>query len=284
MDTTNIFTVTPMSQDITLDAGDVYEGSVTVANPANASEDFEYRVVVSPYAVEGDDYEADFLSESVRTQVVDWITVENPTGTLKPNETVSVKFTIRIPETAPAGGQYAALLISSNTDAGPSSGISVNNVFEMASLIYVNISGETIEDGAVLENKIPGFVTASPIRVSALITNNGNSHQIARVGLEVKDAFSSTVVYPTPGDSGAINEVIMPETSHTVTRDISGVSTIGVYEVTQTIDYLHERHQAKQIVVVCPIWFMTLVLITIVTVVAAIVYRIKSVRRRKRVL
>ena len=44
MDSSNIFTVTPMSQQIELEAGQTYVGYVTVANPANASADFNYQV------------------------------------------------------------------------------------------------------------------------------------------------------------------------------------------------------------------------------------------------
>lgn len=284
MDTTNIFTVTPMSHNISLEAGEVYEGYVTVANPANAAEDFSYKVEVSPYAVIGEDYEADFASESTHTQIADWVTIENPTGVLKPNETVNVRFKIEVPETAPAGGQYAALMISSNTDSTVSGDVSVNNIFEMASIIYANITGETIEAGEVLENTIPGFVTATPIQVSALITNTGNAHEIARISLEVKSFFSATPIYPRPGESSVINEVIMPGTSRYVTRDIAGISPLGIYEVTQTINYLGENHQLKQTIVACPVWFMALAIATIAAITVAIVHRVKTSRRKRRVL
>ena len=60
MDTTNIFTVTPMSYNIELSAGQEYSSTLTIVNPANAAKDFNYKVGISPYAVEGDDYEVDF--------------------------------------------------------------------------------------------------------------------------------------------------------------------------------------------------------------------------------
>lgn len=284
MDTTNIFTVTPMNHNIELEVGQEYHGEVTVANPANAARDFSYKVEVSPYAVVGQNYAADFATESVRTQIADWITIENPTGVLKPNETASVKFTIKVPETAPAGGQYAALLVSSNIEANGGNGLSVNNVFEMASVIYADIAGETIRDGKVTSNTVPGFVTATPIQVSATITNNGNAHEIARIGLEVKSFFSATPIYPQPGENGVINEVIMPETSRYITRDITGVSPLGIYEVTQTINYLGENYQVKQTVVACPIWFMAMVLITITAIVVTVVHQVKAAHRKKRVL
>lgn len=280
MDITNIFTVTPMSHEINLSAGEVYTGSVTVVNPVDAVRDFNYKVVVSPYAVIDDDYTADFATQSERTQIADWITIDEPTGTVAPNSSRKVNFTITVPETAPAGGQYAALMVSANTDAESGSGVAVNNIFEMASIIYANIAGETIRDGDVLENNIPGFVAEMPIKVSAMLQNNGNSHEIARVSLEVSSFFAATPIYPSAGDSGTLNEVVMPGTTYYATRDITGLSPLGIYTVTQTIDYLGERYQRQQVVVACPLWFMALVAITIAAVVAGIAHRVKIRKRR----
>ena len=284
MSSSNIFTIAPMSHTISMEAGDTYDGYITIANPVNAEEDFDYRVTVAPYAVTGEDYAADFSSKTARTQIVDWITIENPVGTLGPNESTKIHFVINIPETAPAGGQYAAIVIGSNSDAEVSGGVSVNNVFEMASIIYAEVTGNTIEDGAVLENSIPGFVTNIPIRVSTLLTNTGNAHEIARISLEVKNFFSATQIYPQPDESGIVDEVIMPETSRYVTRDITNVSPLGIYEVTQTVDYLGEINQLKQIVVACPIWFMALVIVTIIAVITSIIFRIKSSRRKRHIV
>lgn len=284
MDTTNIFTVTPMSYNIELSAGQEYSSTLTIVNPANAAKDFNYKVGISPYAVEGDDYEVDFTTESIRTQIADWITIENPIGTLRPNEIAKVKFTIKVPETAPAGGQYAALMVSSNNENKINGNISISNVFEMASIIYANIKGETVRDGELIDSTIPGFVTKLPIRISATLVNNGNAHEIAKTNLEVKNLLSPQIIYPQPGESGMINEVIMPETSRYITRDITGTSQLGVYEVTQTINYLGQDYKFRQTVVICPIWFMVLSIVTVTAIVALIINRIKKYRRKRRVL
>ena len=97
MDGGNMFMVTPMSQRVALDAGSTYGGYITIANPSNATEDFHYKVVVSSYNVLDEQYTADFLTRSDRSQIVDWITVDNPTGTLKPNETTKVHYKINVP-------------------------------------------------------------------------------------------------------------------------------------------------------------------------------------------
>ena len=280
MDITNIFTVTPMSHNVELAAGETYTGTVMIVNPADATQDFHYKVTVAPYAVVDDEYTADFATQSQRTQIADWITLDEPTGVIEPNGVKKVNFTITVPETAPAGGQYAALMVSANTDTEASEGVAVNNVFEMASVVYAHIDGETVRDGAVLENNVPGFVTAMPIRVGAMLENNGNSHEIAQISLEVTSIFSATPIYPKEGESGVVNEVIMPETSHYATRDITGLSPLGIYTVTQTIDYIGEQSQVKQVVVACPIWFMALMMITISAIVATIVKRARKRRGR----
>lgn len=283
MDTTNIFTVTPMNQSIKLEAGQVYTGSITVANPANAANDFHYKVEVSPYSVIGEDYAADLATMSDRSQIVDWIKIDTPTGVLKPNEVAEVKFTITVPETAPAGGQYAALMVSSENNNLSSGGVSVNNIFEMASIIYANVAGETIQAGEVSGISVPGFVTSLPITVGATIKNDGNSHETARIALEVKSFFSATPLYPSSGETGIIAEVIMPGTTRYITREINGISSLGIYEVKETINYLGKNTTFSQTVVSCPVWFMALVFVTVMAVAVAIVRSIRAHRIKHKV-
>ena len=60
----NKFIVSPMSQDIFLKPGETYEGSITVANPADATENFYFKVSIYPYSVSGENYAQDFLTQS----------------------------------------------------------------------------------------------------------------------------------------------------------------------------------------------------------------------------
>ena len=277
MDNSNMFTVTPMSQSAELDAGDTYEGDIIVANPANAKGDFHYKVEVSAYGVKGEGYEADFLTEGERSQIVEWTTIENPTGVLKPNESAKVHYKVVVPENAPAGGQYAALLVSSNDDASASDGVAVNNVFEMASILYAKINGDLIHKGELLGSKVPGFVTSLPLTVEASFKNDGNIHEVAYISLEVRSYFSSENIYPKKDESGTVQEVIMPGTTRYVTRDIEGISPLGIYDVVQTVSYMGESVTNHQMVIVCPIWFMALVLATIAAIIVFIIRSVKKI-------
>jgi hypothetical protein len=281
MEDLNVFTVTPMNQKLDLDPGKTYTGSITVVNPDNATKDFKYKASISSYGVVGEGYDVDFVTQSEHTQIVDWIKIENPTGTIKPNGTAKVNFTIKVPRTAPAGGQYATILVSSADDGDSGDGLAVKNIFEMASIIYANVSGETKHEGEILDNHVPGFVTSIPIQVSAGFKNDGNSHEYARISLQVKSVFSSSLIYPTEDESGVVEEVIMPGTTRYTAKNIEGISPLGIYEVTQTVNYMGDVKTVKQIVIASPIWFMALVLLTIGAIVLTIVASIKKHRHKR---
>ena len=283
MDTNNAFTITPMSQNIELKAGETYEGTLTIANPADAKQDFYYKITVSPYTVIGEDYKADFATTSAYSEIVNWIKIEEPTGVLKPNESKKVSYKIVVPESAPAGGQYASLMVSSNDEVNAEGGATINNVIEMASIIYADIDGETVRDGKMDEATIPGFVTTMPIQIGTRFTNNGNTHEVAKIDLTVKSFFSSSTIYPESDENGAIAEVIMPGTTRYVTRDITNLSPLGIYEVTQSISYLGENYQIKQTVIACPVWFMALVAVTVGAIITLIIARVKKKRSGRKV-
>ena len=194
----NMFTLMPMSQSINLKPGETYEGSITVVNPTDAKSDFAYKVSVTPYGVSGEDYTAildpQYITE--RTSMSKWIKIEEPTGKVKPNESKEVKFTIKVPENAAGGGQYATIAVTSDQEASGSDGVAVQNVFEMASIIYATIDGEIIHEGSILENNVPQFVTSAPITLSARIENKGNVHETATFTIEVSDFFTGNVILP----------------------------------------------------------------------------------------
>ena len=279
--TNNAFTLMPMNQNISLKPGEVYEGSVRVINPSYATEDFEYKAEVTPYGVVGQDYTADLLSESDRTQISKWVKIQNPTGSIKPNESEEIKFTITVPENVPAGGQYATIAISSNKKASDSDGVSVQNVFEMASIIYADIAGETVHDGKVLENNVPGFVLTNPVKISALLNNNGNVHETATFTIQVSDVFTGRVILPTDENSGVYSEYIMPETTRFTEREVSDLPALGIVKINQTINYNGQVSTVEKNVFICPIWFLILMILTVAAIITAIVMLIRKHRRNK---
>ena len=278
----DVFTVTPTSQKIKLVAGETYTGTIMVANPANATQDFNFIVSVAPYNVTGEDYGADLKTTSSRTNIVNWIKISDPKGTLKPNEVKKVNFTITVPEDAAGGGQYAALLVGSDMDKAAEDGLTIQNIYEIASVIYGDVAGDTVHDGEIVDNYVPGFSFNLPVTASATLRNDGNIHETARIGLKIKNVITAETVYPQNGENGAIEEVIMPETTRYTTRDINSISPLGIYEVTQTITYLGESSTFRQTLIVCPLWFLLLVIMTVGAVFASIIRLVVKHRKNKK--
>ena len=275
------FVVTPMSQDFELEPGGTYTGSITVANPSDSTSDFAYKISVAPYSVSGEGYEADLATMSNRSMMVDWIKVNNPKGTLKPNETAEINFTITVPENAPAGGQYASILITEDAEAAANQGVKVNSIFEIASLVYANVAGETVREGEILENNIPGFVMATPIEVGALISNTGNVHQMVTTTLEVKNLITGETILPTEQGAGRYAEAIMPETTRRTNYEIMDLPVVGVVRVNQTIYYNGMSSTEVKDILICPVWFMVVVIVFALGLIFGTVFGARKHRRKK---
>lgn len=281
MEEKNAFTITPMNQMISLEPGQIYEGSIEVSNPSRATEDFAYKITVSPYSIVDEDYNIDLLNESDRTAIAKWITVEDSTGTIKPNEVKTIKYTIKVPDNVPAGGQYAALSVSSNFPSDTKESYAVQDVFELSSIIYANIAGETVQGGEVTESDFPSFITSLPLETSALITNTGNIHEIAKYSITVRDFFTGNIVSVVPDVDSTISETIMPESTHRLKGQVDHLPALGVVKVTQTINYNGQDYVTEHDVVICPVWFMILASITLIAIISTVVHLVRKHRHNR---
>ncbi len=280
-DFSNMFTVTPMSQDIRLEPGKTYTGKITIANPADAKSNFEYRATVTPYTISGENYQADLATVTNSSKIVDWIKIENPTGSIEPNHTLDVNYTITVPKDAAGGGQYATISIGSNTESAKGNGVSVNNIFEMASIIYARVSGEINHGGEILENSVPGFSTVVPVTVTGRLTNTGNVHEAATIIIKATNFFTGEVILPSEDNEGTYTELTMPDSERFISREISNLPLLGVIKVEQTIYYLGDVKTESKNVIICPIWFMALILLTIGSIVYSIIRIVKGHRKKR---
>ncbi len=276
------FTVHPMSQRFSLDPGKTYEGSVTVVNPADATSDFTYNIEITPYGVIGKNYSADLRSETGHTLIKDWIKLDETSGTIKPNGKKIVKFKIEVPEDAPPGGQYATIAISGSPTNTDNSGMAVESVLELASIVYGDVSGEVVHDGEILENYIPGFIFATPATVTADISNNGNVHEDASFMLSVKNVITGEKIYPKDNESGSYTELIMPETTKHIERDISNLPYVGIVKVSQNIYYNGHYSSKETDLIICPIWLLFTFFLVISSLLVLICLKVrKTLNKRK---
>ena len=251
-----------------------------VVNPANATGDFSYEISVVPYNVSGEDYAVDTSQISTYSQIANWITISEPTGTLAPNETKTIDFTIKVPESAPGGGQSAALIVSPSNAQSSGSGVSIEQVFQIASIVYANVSGETVESGEILENSIPYFAFSTPVAATALFTNTGNVYETALVKITATNAITHEQILPAEGESGTFAEIVLPETTRLISRNLSNLPAVGIVQVEQSIDYQGQTSITSHSLLILPIWFIILVLAVIAAAITGIVFAVRHHRRK----
>ncbi len=277
------FSLSPMKQEIDLKAGEVYEGSVLVSNPNTSIEDFEYEVHAMPYSVSGTDYSPDFETMSDWSKIVDWIKIEEPSGVLKPNETRRIYYKIEVPLSAPAGGQYAMIGLSS-TPTSVSKRSEVQDTYTLTSLIYARVEGETVYSGEILENYVPGFVSSGTPTTIVTVSNTGNVHEKLKVDLKVKNLFTGESLSLSGEDSDTYESLILPDSTRVVSRALDGMPGLGIFEVSQNVDYIGENSSNTTVMLICPIWFMVLSIVTVTVVITTILYKImRTIRKHKKV-
>lgn len=278
---TSSLTIMPMSQEITLVPGETYTGSITVANPDASTSDLSYTASIAPYGVKGSGYDVDLFSETSRTEMVHWLTIDNASGTLAPNDTAEIHFSIKVPSDAAPGGQYAVIKVAQKDPSSQENDLSVNNIYEAASIIYGNVTGEVIREGTVTGQFIPNFITTPEFTSTATIENHGTTHEDAIVTFTITNVFNGSTIYPHDSSDKGINEIIMPDTTRELSYDFKDMPVIGVINVTQTIEYNGETYTNAQNIFICPAWFMVIVATLLLSTIGLIIMHVKKSRRRK---
>ena len=283
MESGNEFSVTPMNQMVELVPGETYNFAVTVLNPVNSTENLDYKVHAVPYSVVTEAYYADISTQTDHTRMADWITIPEPTGTLAPNETREIEFTITVPADAPGGGQYAAIMVGIDNKNQNYDNMSVTNVLEIASIIYAKVDGEIIHKGEVVENSVPVFTADPKITLSSLIKNEGNMHEIASIAITVKNVFTGETLASAELDNGVYAELIMPDSQRFINKEVDELPMMGIINVQQKIYYNGETSTVEKNVLICPIWFLVLLALTLMAIVWKIVKNIRKHKKKKTV-
>ena len=278
-----VIALSPMSQKIILTPGETYYGGFIVANPANQSEDLNYLVTIAPYfpeASEGsmDDYgSGNFTTYTNMNMMTDWIEIENPTGTIHPNGSITISFTIAVPSDAPAGGQYASLLVKEDRSANNvEDSVAITEVMQMAHIIYAEVAGDTREDGTILSNNIPSFVLNDTLQTTSMVQNNGNVHTDAEYTLQVWPLGSNEEICTNEEESNT--NMIFPSTERYNIQSCK-LPLVGVFRAKQTVKIFGEESIVEKTIIVCPLWLLFFIVFVIMALIIWLVMRAKARRR-----
>ncbi len=285
---TSTLSVSPMNQTLILTPGETYEGTIRVSNPNDATSNLEYSVSVGSFSQDyneatGDDYgSVNVENTSNYNQIMDWITVNNPTGSVTPNNTEAISFTINVPYNAPAGGQYATLLVMDNTELNSeeNKGFAVKEGRQVASIIYAEVAGETIESGEITDNYVPSFVLGGSLEATSMVRNNGNIHTDAEYALQVWPLFSDEEIYTNEEDP--TKSLIMPETNKYTVQKMENTPFFGIYRVKQTVKIFGEEKIVEKNVVICPIWLLFVIIFAVIVLIVWLVLKSKNRKKSNR--
>lgn len=272
------FGVSPMTEKIILNPGDTFESSFVVTNPAKNTGNLTYAVSLSPfYATE--DYNITYEETGNYNQIVDWITLRNSGGTIAPNETANINFVINVPSDAPAGGQYAAIIVKTATSEGENGDSSTTDVqigqaMAIAHTIFAEITGTTVHDGNIGSINLPSFMISGNIAGSTTIENTGNTHETATYKLQIYPLFSSEEIFTNEEDPDT--SVILPNRSRYHETVWSDTPAIGIFNVVYTIEFAGVTKQVSKMVIICPIWLLFIIIFAIVALIIWLVVRAKS--------
>lgn len=286
----NHLTVSPMTQSISLIPGETYEGTVKVSSGVSSVNQMSYEVNVGPYnPVRGngrDDYDGiDVTTESNRNIMTEWTTIENPSGTLEPNTTDVISFKIEVPEDAPAGSQYISILVSDNTsdektdDQSGGSSASIKSKIQLASVVFANVAGETVEKGSITENSIPSFLLNNQLETSSMVKNEGNIYTDASYTLQVWPMFSGEEI--CTNEEEPETNLVLPDTEryHSQTCNLPAV---GIFKAKQVVKIFGEESVIEKMVIVCPIWLLFLIIFVIAALVIWIVMKIRAGKKNSK--
>lgn len=277
--------VSPPYQEIVLTPGEVYKGTITVSNTSQSEGNLKYSVSVGSYserATEGseDDYaNPDLTSVGEYNQIMKWIDIPKPTGELVQGQKETVVYIISVPEDAPAGGQYATLIVQNDSkEQNGGDGMQIENTMQIASIIYAEVAGTTKQEAEISNNNFPSFLLQNPLTATSMVQNQGNTHTDATYTLQVWPAFGGDEI--CTNEENPTTEIVLPGTKryHVETCDLG---LVGVYRARQTVKIFNDVSMVEHIVVICPIWLILIVIVVILALIFWIIKKVKEHREKR---
>lgn len=267
--------LSPARVDLDLVPGKSDTGVFEVQN--TGKKEFDFAISVAPYSVVDENYSPDYDTEGVYNDIVDWVTFSRTEGTVEPNGAVEIRFTVKVPADVPAGGQYAVILAQiTNEEEENVSGASMHVSKRVGIVIYSEVDGVTRKTGEIIDNKISGILFNPPVIATSTVSNTGNTHATARYVMQVYPLFGDEEIYTN--EETPETRVILPETRRYNSISWDGAPHLGIFRVKQTVYIFGEMSVTERIVVLCPIWFLFVILLLIFLGIFWVFTRVKARR------
>ena len=97
--------------------------------------------------------------------------------------------------------------------------------------------------------------------------------------LKIENFFTKALLYDNNDEP--LTKFVLPETEREVSLVASGLPRLGVVRATLTNEFMGEAEIKTRIIVICPLWFIAIIALIILTIVARIVAKHRDDRRTR---
>ena len=273
-------TLSPLNQKIVLTPGETYQGSFRISNQAANTEDVKYKITIEPFHVD-DNYDIKYENNGDMNQMVDWIKINDSIeGNISPNEGKDIHYSVDVPKDAPAGGQYAAIKITSVPQGEDlEGGLNLKVSYGMAYIMYGEIAGTTERKGEITDISVPSFMFDGKISGTSSVKNTGNVHGEAINKLQVFPLFSNEEVYSNVEKPE--NRIILPGTTRTNVTTWEETPSVGIFNVVYNVEFEGVTKEVKKMVIICPIWLLVIIIAIILLLIFFIFAKSKKSKKNK---
>ncbi len=205
--------ITPLRHYVDSDAGTIQHGSFTVGNYTNST--INVTFFAEQFSVA--DYTYDLMFESPSKE--DWTAFDTAQSTLKPYQSQSIGYTVRIPHDATPGGHYFTLFAKTTIQNG-----SLTSNLQTASMLYLTINGNLTRSSSIQKNSAPWIVFGDRIPYQLTVKNMGNTHFFVYVSGQLQ-GFSAKPREPAEA------HILLPGSIRSVGGSVSAPQLPGVYKV-----------------------------------------------------
>lgn len=237
-----ILSVTPPLFQLSIEPGDIWQSSVKVVN-GNPYELTVYAEVVN-FAPQGESGQGKFIplisGEETNGTLAEWIQIPRGPYVIPPEQTIDVSFFVEVPENAPPGGHFAAILIGTQPPQDGTGNLMLETSQTVTSLFFVRLEGNVIELGDIREfSVVKDFVDVPEAEFSLRFENKGNVHLQPRGDIVITNMWGAERgTIPVNNQTHFGN--VMPKSIRDFRFEWKGartISDIGRYKAIATLAY-----------------------------------------------
>ena len=231
-------TLSPVKISIDVLPWKKYKANSQISNTSDFS--VRMKLIVKNYKVIDESGALEFTDEQTGFEMKDWIVPEFLEINLKPFETKTINFIIRVPENAKSGGHYGAIVFEGKNSEIKNSDFGI--------LILANVKKEEeIKQGHFASFDIPFISEYSPIDFAIKIENTGNVHFLPEGKIEIFNIFGKKIT-----EAELKNDYIYPSSTREFTSRWRKKNLSGIFKAKINVEYNGEQIEATKFFIVFP--------------------------------